>query len=112
MDDDIRQLNEDGLLVVMAAVDPTCDFCSRAKPIWKYPAHSFVIEEANWTSRGSWHACQDCADKIDSKNYDALVQQAVALVDPDPSGMEKADLFFRIMVYKFVNARNGDPVKL
>ena len=65
-----------------------CDFCSRSRVAWRYPARSFVayvIASIGGESVGDWAACDECHDLIESGDSKGLKERSLnALIGRHP----------------------------
>src|SRR5262245_54900259 len=99
-----------------------CDFCSSPHPTWAYPARTFEMRNVGWGSISDWAACEECADLIEHKKDDAMINQrmprtwAAAFAQAGMPGLNKAQLRVieektRQLYMRFKKARAG-PRKL
>lgn len=94
-----------------------CDFCSGREVEWSYPAADFIVDEAEWGSRGHWAACQECHDLIESGNREGLAQRSLDTFFTRHPGELPNDKFGRdymrkhiMLLHKsFFQWRTGEP---
>jgi hypothetical protein len=60
-----------------------CDFCSKPKPTWRYPANDFIASQTQapqgllvQESIGGWAACDDCHALIEASDWSALATRS------------------------------------
>lgn len=97
-----------------------CDFCSSVKVRWTYHAHDTGpvgelqingLLHINLSSGGNWAACDPCHDRIETEDWDGLVDRSIAYA-PEPM-RDMPDLTlretFHIIHQSFRRCRFGAP---
>jgi hypothetical protein len=54
-----------------------CDFCGVPVPAWSYSAQTFRV--ADVLCQGSWLACDECAQLIETSEWGKLAERALRL---------------------------------
>jgi len=69
-----------GMSIALIQPDVLCDFCSSPKTMTRYRAQDFIVDMPGpvQESVGDWAACELCTKMIDTANWDALLDHAVA----------------------------------
>ena len=80
-----------------------CDFCSNKTPVWDYECPDFLVSRDPMpepfrgdlveSSRGDWAACEGCAQLIEQKAWDRLVQRCVEVLRKRYPGRPYSDMY-------------------
>lgn len=72
-------MNQEHYAVVR--LNKVCDFCNSPHIKWEYPAISAQVHDygnIKTASIGGWAACEDCAELIESKDKEGLLNNTIA----------------------------------